>query len=78
VHDIARALGSEFVTQEDRVWGYAHPTGELRMAAPAFRIPGEAMPRQGAPALGADTDAVLRGVGYGAKRIAGLRERGVI
>ena len=29
------------------------------MVAPAFRFPGEAMPRNGAPALGADTDAVL-------------------
>ena len=58
VHDIARAFGSEFVTREDRVWGYDHhPAGEVRMVAPAFRIPGEDMPRRAAPALGADTDA---------------------
>ena len=28
VHDIAHALGSEFVTQEDRVWSYDHPQGD--------------------------------------------------
>jgi crotonobetainyl-CoA:carnitine CoA-transferase CaiB-like acyl-CoA transferase len=78
VHDIAHALGSEFVTQEDRVWSYAHPAGELRMAAPAFRIPGEDMPRRPAPVFGADTDAVLRDIGYGADRLVALRQRGVI
>jgi crotonobetainyl-CoA:carnitine CoA-transferase CaiB-like acyl-CoA transferase len=78
VHDIARALGSEFVTREDRVWGYDHPAGEVRMVAPAFRIPGEDMPRRAAPALGADTDAVLQEIGYGAERIVALREKGVI
>ena len=78
VHDIARALGSEFVTREDRVWSYEHPVGEVRMVAPAFRVPGEDMPRRAAPALGADTDAVLREIGYGAERIVALRERGVI
>jgi succinate---hydroxymethylglutarate CoA-transferase len=78
VHDIAHALGSEFVTQEDRVWSYDHPQGALRMAAPAFRFPGEAMPRQGAPAFGADTNTVLEELGYDADRIATLRAAGVI
>ena len=78
VHDIARALGSEFVTQEDRVWRYEHPAGELRMVAPAFWIPGEDMPRRAAPALGADTDAVLHEIGYDTTRIVALRESGVI
>ena len=78
VHDIAHALNSDFVAQEDRVWSYEHPAGELRMVAPAFRIPGEEMPRRAAPALGADTDAVLREIGYGAERIVALRASGVI
>ena len=78
VHDIAHALGSEFVTQEDRVWSYAHPSGEFRMVPPAFRLPGEAIPRQGAPALGADTDAVLTELGYDADSIAALRTANVI
>ena len=68
MHDIAHALGSEFVAREDRVWSYAHPRGAFRMVPPAFRFPGEAMPRQGAPALGADTDAVLDELGYDAEQ----------
>jgi crotonobetainyl-CoA:carnitine CoA-transferase CaiB-like acyl-CoA transferase len=78
VNDVAHALGSEFVTQEDRVWSYDHPQGALRMVAPAFRFPGEAMPRHGAPAFGADTDTVLEELGYDADRIATLRAAGVI
>jgi crotonobetainyl-CoA:carnitine CoA-transferase CaiB-like acyl-CoA transferase len=78
VHDVASALGSEFVSQEDRVWSYTHPRGDFRMVPPAFRLPGEAMPLQGAPALGADTDAVLAELGYDAERIAALRTAGAI
>jgi crotonobetainyl-CoA:carnitine CoA-transferase CaiB-like acyl-CoA transferase len=78
VHDIAHALGSEFVTQEERIWSYDHPQGALRMVAPAFRFPGEAMPRQGAPAFGADTNTVLEELGYDADRIAALRAAGAI
>ena len=48
------------------------------MVAPAFRFPGEAMPRHGAPAFGADTNAVLEELGYDAERIAALRAAGVI
>lgn len=79
VHDIARALTSSFVIEEDRVWCYAHPARpDFRMAAPAFRLPGSAMPRNPAPALGADTDQVLGEIGYSAERIAALRTAGVV
>jgi crotonobetainyl-CoA:carnitine CoA-transferase CaiB-like acyl-CoA transferase len=78
VHDVARALTSEYVTDEDRVWSYAHPHGDFRMVPPAFRFPGETLPRQAAPAFGADTDAVLAEIGYDAARITALRAAGVI
>jgi crotonobetainyl-CoA:carnitine CoA-transferase CaiB-like acyl-CoA transferase len=74
VYDVAQALGSEFVTREDRVWSY----DGFRMVAPAFRLHGETMPRQRAPALGADTDAVLRDIGYDTERVASLRAAGII
>ncbi len=79
VHDIAHALTSAFVRTEDRVWDYAHPShGAVRMVPPAFRLPGAAMPRAAAPALGADTDAVLGALGYDPARIAALRRSGVV
>jgi crotonobetainyl-CoA:carnitine CoA-transferase CaiB-like acyl-CoA transferase len=78
VHDIGQALTSDFVTGEDRVWSYHHPGGDFRMVPPAFRFPGEVMPRAAAPAFGADTDAVLREIGYSADRVAALRDAGVI
>ncbi len=79
VHDIAQALTSDFVTGEDRVWAYDHPTRPgFRMVPPAFRFPDAAIPRSAAPALGADTEAVLAGLGYDATRIAALRRGGVV
>ena len=78
VHDVARALGSQFVTEEHRVWSYAHPGGAFRMVPPAFRFPAEDLPRAAAPQLGADTDAVLTELGYDAARIAALRKAGVL
>jgi crotonobetainyl-CoA:carnitine CoA-transferase CaiB-like acyl-CoA transferase len=79
VYDIERALTSGFVTSEDRVWSYPHPERpDFRMVAPAFRLPGAEIPRDPAPALGADTDAVLREIGYSTDRIAALREAGVV
>ena len=40
VHDIAHALGSEFVTQEDRVWSYDHPQGALPNGGSGIPLPG--------------------------------------
>jgi succinate--hydroxymethylglutarate CoA-transferase len=79
VHDVKRALTSDFVTSEDRVWSYPHPERpDFRMAAPAFRFPGEEMPKSPAPACGADTVAVLSEIGYSPERIASLRAAGTI
>lgn len=79
VHDLQAALTSDFVTSEDRVWTYPHPDRpDFRMAAPAFRLPGEDMPKQAAPSFGADTDAVLTELGYTGDRIASLRALGAI
>lgn len=79
VHDLAGALTSGFVHDEDRVWAYdlgGRPG--FRMVPPAFRMPGDEIPRRGAPVLGADTERVLMELGYGAGRIAALRDIGII
>jgi crotonobetainyl-CoA:carnitine CoA-transferase CaiB-like acyl-CoA transferase len=78
VHDIEQALTSDYVSNEDRVWAYTHSRGEFRMVPPAFRLPGDVMPRLAAPQLGADTDAILTELGYDAERITELREMGAI
>lgn len=79
VHDLRGALTSDFVRDEDRVWRYEHPTrADFRMVPPAFRLPGDDMPRAAAVACGADTDDVLHGIGYSDERIAELRKSGAI
>ena len=79
VYDVAQALENDFVGAEDRVWTYPHPMREnFRMVAPAFRFPGAEMPRQPAPAYGADTEAVLGELGYDKQRLALLRANKVI
>jgi crotonobetainyl-CoA:carnitine CoA-transferase CaiB-like acyl-CoA transferase len=79
VYDVERALTSGYVRAENRVWSYPHPQrADFRMVPPAFRFPGEAPPKRPAAPLGADTDAVLRELGYDDARIAALREAAVI
>ena len=59
---------------------YDHPlAGRLRQTRSAARFEGlPAAPRRGAPALGADTDEVLGGLGYSRAELAELRADGVI
>ena len=79
VYDVAQALDNDFVTNEARVWSYQRPgEKDVRMAAPAFRFPGEAMPTQAAPSYGADTDAVLRALGYDDAQLSALRAKRVV
>ena len=55
-----------------------HPKdGAYRVVGPPVRT-GEPAPSRPSPALGADTDAVLEGIGYDPDRIARLRRDGVI
>ena len=78
VHDVQAALENPFVTEEGRVRTVAHPSGPIRLLAPPIRCPGEELPCTPAPAMGADTDAILSEAGFAPAEIAQLREAGAI
>jgi crotonobetainyl-CoA:carnitine CoA-transferase CaiB-like acyl-CoA transferase len=78
VNGLAAALDSDFTRERGMIAAVPHP------ARPDFRMLGQpirgagAMPRRAAPALGADTDAILRDCGFSPERIAALRRDGVV
>ena len=81
VLDVAQALENPFVTEHGRLAAVPHaaaPSGAYRVVAPPVRCAGESAPARPAPVLGADTESVLRGLGYDAARIARLRASGAI
>jgi succinate--hydroxymethylglutarate CoA-transferase len=81
VLDVAQALENSFVTEHGRLATVPHsaaPGGAYRTVAPPVRCAGEAAPARPAPALGADTDTILRGLGYDEARIAHLKRAGAI
>jgi len=81
VLDVAQALENPFVTEHGRIAEIPHapaPGGLYRMVAPPVRCAGEEAPRDPAPDLGADTEAVLGTLGYDAARIAALKASGAI
>jgi crotonobetainyl-CoA:carnitine CoA-transferase CaiB-like acyl-CoA transferase len=79
VNDVAAALESPLLREDGRVLEVPHPArGTIRLLANPVKVPGEAPPARPAPALGADTDAILRDLGYDEARIAALRKSGAI
>jgi succinate---hydroxymethylglutarate CoA-transferase len=78
VNDISAALDNPFLREADRIRDYERP------AAPPIRMVGgpvltaDAPPARAAPALGADTDAVLRDCGFSAAEIGALRRDHVV
>jgi crotonobetainyl-CoA:carnitine CoA-transferase CaiB-like acyl-CoA transferase len=78
VNDVRAALDNPFVAEGRRLADYARAGAPpIRMVAGPVRT-AEEPPLQAAPALGADTDAVLRACGFSERDIAGLRADGVI
>jgi crotonobetainyl-CoA:carnitine CoA-transferase CaiB-like acyl-CoA transferase len=74
VNDLRQALDNPFVAERGRIADY----GSVRMVAgPVLDASAEA-PHHAAPALGADTDAVLRDHGFSGADITALRADCVI
>ncbi|MCH8074902.1 MAG: CoA transferase [SAR324 cluster bacterium] len=79
VNDVAAALDNPLLAERGNILEVPHPErGTIRLLANPVRVPGEAHPARAAPAMGADSEDILRELGYDAKRIAKLREDGVV
>ena len=78
VNDLQAALENPFATQRDRLRTVDHPTGAIRLLAPSVTCTGEELPCKAAPAMGADTDAILAELGFAAGEVADLRAAGVV
>ena len=74
VNDLKTALDNPFVAERGDIRQY----GRTRMIASPIRDGAAELPQKPAPALGADTDAVLRECGFSDVEIAGLRTERVI
>ena len=74
VYDVGQALDNPFVAERGGIAAFVYPDGrEARLIANPIRLSDAELPKRAAPALGADTDDLLRGLGYSDERIAALR-----
>ncbi len=78
VNDLRAALENPFALERGRLWQYERADAEpvAMIATPV--LAGEVTPRRAAPALGADTDAVLRECGFSDVDVERLRAEKVI
>jgi len=79
VYDMAQALDNPFAQAVGMVRNVPHPArADFRALANPIRLDGERLPSRPAPALGADTEALLREVGYDDVGLAALKSSGAI
>jgi crotonobetainyl-CoA:carnitine CoA-transferase CaiB-like acyl-CoA transferase len=76
VFDVAQALDSEFVSEQERVLEFPHGERSIRMVASPVRA--GVHPTQAAPAMGEHTHAVLRQAGYTDAELDALKSDKVI
>jgi crotonobetainyl-CoA:carnitine CoA-transferase CaiB-like acyl-CoA transferase len=77
---LPEALENAYARETGVIESFRHPgTGrDIGMVASPIRLDGARPSSRAAPALGADTDAILAELGYGAGEIGRLRAQGVI
>ena len=74
---LPQALDNPFAQDIGMVHKLPHPRmPEFRALANPIRLDGARLPQRPAPALGADTDEVLRGIGYDEEALAALHASG--
>lgn len=79
VNDIGQALDNQFAISNGSIVDVTHPVrGSIKTLACPIRCPGEQLPAQPAPRLGADTDEVLRSLNNDDEWIASLTRSNVI
>jgi succinate--hydroxymethylglutarate CoA-transferase len=78
VHDVKAALENVFVKDEAKVRTATRAEGNIRLLAAPIKCPGDEMPCEAAPALGADTDDILSQIGFARDEIARLRATGAL
>jgi crotonobetainyl-CoA:carnitine CoA-transferase CaiB-like acyl-CoA transferase len=79
IHDVAQAMENPFLRERGMIETLRTEEGAaVRVLASPVRSSVAALPSRPAPALGADTDAVLAEAGFGADEIAALRAHGTI
>ena len=79
VNDLRAALDSSFVAERDLIRRFRHDDGEgLRMVTTPIRVEDEGLPLRAAPALGADTDAILREAGFSDDTIRDMRAQSIV
>lgn len=79
VHDLAQALENPFPIATGMIRHTPHPKrNDFRSFANPILLDGARLPAKSAPALGADTDAVLKELGYTDDELTALQQQGVI
>lgn len=79
VNDLARALDNPFVAERGAIQDFRYPDGRTaRLIANPIRVGDAELPRRAAPALGEDTNELLKSLGYSEARIAELRSLKVL
>ena len=79
VNDIKQALENPFVSERRGIRDYSYPDGRVaRMVANPIRLSDTELPTRAAPALGADTAALLEQMGYPENDIQRLKNNKTI